>query len=169
MYVALDRPEILYSTKTVASFMQSPTQSAMVKLKRLVRYLVGLPQAEWAYSKQVVPKYLDVHGDSDWAGDENARPPELPRSSEATLCRSRNRWSRYPARRRSSTPATAAPRVNCRRVISRPRRVTRWFRECGATAVLAVGSSAEQAEADSGTWRSDTCGHRSGCRKGSSC
>ena len=43
MYVALDRPEILYSTKTVASFMQSPTKSAMVKLKRLVRYLVGFP------------------------------------------------------------------------------------------------------------------------------
>ena len=28
MYVALDRPEILYSTKTVASFMQSPTSSS---------------------------------------------------------------------------------------------------------------------------------------------
>ena len=73
MCVALDRPEILYSTKTVASFMQSPTKSAMVKLKRLVRYLVGFPQAEWAYSKQVVPKYLDVYGDSDWAGDEERK------------------------------------------------------------------------------------------------
>ena len=73
MYVALDRPEILYSTKTVASFMQSPTKSAMVKLKRLVRYLVGFPQAERAYSKQVVPKYLDVYGDSDWAGDEDRK------------------------------------------------------------------------------------------------
>ena len=41
MYVALDRPEILYSIKTVASFMQSP-KSAMVKLKRLVRYLSGV-------------------------------------------------------------------------------------------------------------------------------
>ena len=73
MYVALDRSEILYSTKTVASFLQSPTKSAMVKLKRLVRYLVGFPQAEWAYSKQVVPKYLDVYGDSDWAGDEERK------------------------------------------------------------------------------------------------
>ena len=56
MYVALDRPEIPHSTKTVASSMQSPTKSAMVKLKRLVRYLVGCPQAEWGDSKQVVPK-----------------------------------------------------------------------------------------------------------------
>ena len=41
MYVAQDRPEILHATKTVASFMQSPTKSAMVKLERLVRYLLG--------------------------------------------------------------------------------------------------------------------------------
>ena len=73
MYVALDRPEFLYATKIVASFVQTPTKSAMVKLKRLVRYLVGYSQAEWIYSKQTVPKYLDVYGDSDWAGDEERK------------------------------------------------------------------------------------------------
>ena len=31
------------------------------------------PEAEWAYSKQVVPKFLDVYGDSDWAGDEERK------------------------------------------------------------------------------------------------
>ena len=123
MYVALDRPEILYSTKTVASFMQSPTKSAMVKLKRLVRYLVGSLR-----SNGLTPSKLcrstwtcTVTATGQATRSENARPPELLRSSEATcstLCRSRNRWSRYPARRRSSTPATAAPRVDCRRVIS---------------------------------------------------
>ena len=45
----------------------------MTKLKRLVRHLVGFPQAEWAYPKQAVPKYLDVYGDSDWAGDEERK------------------------------------------------------------------------------------------------
>ena len=40
MYVALDRPEILYATKTVASYMQSPTKSAMAKLKRELRHLL---------------------------------------------------------------------------------------------------------------------------------
>ena len=44
MYVAVARPEILYATKTVASFVQPPTTSAMAKLKRLVRYLLGFPQ-----------------------------------------------------------------------------------------------------------------------------
>ena len=70
MYVALDRPEILYAAKTVASFMQSPTKSAMVKLKRLVSYLQVFPEAEWVHSRQGVPKYLDVYGDIDWTGDE---------------------------------------------------------------------------------------------------
>ena len=46
MYMPLDRPEILYDTQTVASFMQSPTKSAMAELKRLVRHLLGFPQAE---------------------------------------------------------------------------------------------------------------------------
>ena len=73
MYVAMDRPEILYATKTVASFMQSPTRSALVKLKRLARYLVGFLQAEWVHSRQAVPKYLDVYGDSDWDGDEERK------------------------------------------------------------------------------------------------
>ena len=40
MYVALDRLEILYATKTVAAFLQSP-KSAMAKLKREVRHPPG--------------------------------------------------------------------------------------------------------------------------------
>ena len=60
MYVDLNKPEILCATRTVASFVQFPTKSAMVKLNRLVRYLLGLPQAEWVCSRQDVPKNLDV-------------------------------------------------------------------------------------------------------------
>ena len=129
MYVALDGPEILHATKTVASFMQSPTKS----LKRSA----GFPQPQWVYSRRGVPKYLDVYGDSDWAGD--------------------------------SMLATAGPRVDCKRGTSWPRRVSWCFRECVETAVPAAGSSAGQAQAGSGTWRSDTCGHRNSCRKESSC
>ena len=67
MHVALDR---LHATKTVASFTQCPTKSGMVKLMRLVRYLLGFLQAEKVCSRQGEPKYLDVYGDSDWAGDD---------------------------------------------------------------------------------------------------
>ena len=61
----------------------TPTKSAMAKLKREVRCLLVFPQAEWVYSRLGVPKYLDVYGDSDWAGDEERKrwPLELPRSS----------------------------------------------------------------------------------------
>ena len=55
MYVAQDRPGILCTTKTVASFMKSPTKSAKVKLKLLVRRLV------------------DVYGDSDCAVNEERK------------------------------------------------------------------------------------------------
>ena len=60
VYVALDRPENLYATKTVASFMQSPTKSAVAKLRREVRCLLEVPQAEWTHSGQDVPRFLDV-------------------------------------------------------------------------------------------------------------
>ena len=63
MYVALD----------LRSCTPPRPKSAMVKLKRLVRHLVGFPQAEWAHSKQAVPKYLDVYGDSNWTGDEERK------------------------------------------------------------------------------------------------
>ena len=118
-------PEILYATKTVASFTQSPTVSAMAKLKREVRYLLGFPQTEWVYSRHHVPKYLDVHRDSDWAGDwagdEERKRSTGVSSSEVillTLRQRRNRWSRCPAWRLSSTLATAGPRENCKRATS---------------------------------------------------
>ena len=109
MYVALDRLEILHATNAVASFMQPPTKSAMV-------YLLEILQSEWVYSRQGVPKYLDVYGDSDWAGDEEWKRStlELQRSSEvirSTMRRRRNRWSRCSARRRSSMLPTAGPRM----------------------------------------------------------
>ena len=50
--MALDRLEILYATKTVASSTQSSTKSAMAKLKRLVRHLLGFHQAERLYHRQ---------------------------------------------------------------------------------------------------------------------
>ena len=70
MHVPLDRPEIQHATRTVASFTQCPTKSGMVKLMRLVRYLLGFLQAEKVCSRQGEPKNLDVYGDSDWAGDD---------------------------------------------------------------------------------------------------
>ena len=91
MYVDLERPEILYATKIAAAFMQSPTNSSMAKLKQLMRYLEGplRPKGStWVYLREDVPKYLDVNGDSDWAGD-----------TERQYSRSCRDLGRSPARR----------------------------------------------------------------------
>ena len=56
IHVAFDRPEILYATKTVASFMQSSDEVGD-----------GQAQATGALSD------LDVYGASEWAGDEERK------------------------------------------------------------------------------------------------
>ena len=171
MYVALDRPEILYSTKTVASFMQSPTKSAMVKLKRLVRYLVGFPQVEWAYSKQVVPKYLDVYGDSDWAGNEDRKRSPTGVAEvfgghlldALSVTQSLVALSSAEAEFHACNRGTAGGLQTCHFLTEA------GYKRVWSDSSACRGSSAGQAQAGSGTWRSGTCGHRSGCRNGSSC
>ena len=98
MYVALDRPELLCSSKAVASFMQSPTMSAMAKLTS-VRHLLICPQAEWVYARRDVPKYLDVYG-SERLVRRRGADRDLLEVIRSTQPRRRNRWSRCPARRR---------------------------------------------------------------------
>ena len=71
MYVAQDRPDCLYATESVMSFMQKPTKAAMAQLKREVRDVMGFPRAERVYGAQKgMPTSIDVFGDSAWAGDE---------------------------------------------------------------------------------------------------
>ena len=140
-----------------------------------MRYLVGFPQAEWAYSKQVVPKYLDVYGDSDWAGDE-----ERKRSTTgvAEIFGGHLLDAVSVTQPLVSLSSAEAEFYACNRGTAGGLHTCHFLTEAGlqggsasvgATAVPAVRLSAEQAQAGSGTWRSDTCGHRSGCRKGSSC
>ena len=113
--VVLDGPDILYATKTVASFMQSPTKSAMAKLKRKVHYLLVFPQVEGVLVRRSTWVCTATEtGQATRSG--NARPLELQRSSEltrSTLRPRRNRWSRCPARRRSCTLATASGVQTC--------------------------------------------------------
>ena len=90
--------EILYATKTVASFMRRSRRWP----SSCERCAWGFPQAEWVHS-------------SDWGRRRGAETldlwscMDLRRLSQSTLRRRRNRWSRCLARRRSSTLATAGP------------------------------------------------------------
>ena len=58
-YLALDRVYISEAVKSLARAMSKPRAGHVTQLKRVARYLKGVP----------CRAHLDVHVDSDWAGD----------------------------------------------------------------------------------------------------
>ena len=119
-----------------------------------------------------MPKSLDVYGDSDSAGDEERKRSTTGVAEilgghlldAVSVTQSLVALSSAEAEFYACNRGTAGGLHTCHFLTEAGYKVV----PCGATAVPAVGLSAEQAQAGSGTWRSDTCGHRSGCRKGSS-
>jgi len=71
-YLAADRPDAQFAAKEVCRWMSSPTASAWAALKRLVRYLVGLPRLVFRYTDQTVSS-VDAYADTDWAGCARTR------------------------------------------------------------------------------------------------
>ena len=67
-YLALDRPDIQYSTKEICRGMSRPTKGDHRRLKRLGRYLVESPRAVMVYRWQGRQQGIDGFTDSDWAG-----------------------------------------------------------------------------------------------------
>ena len=71
--LAQDRPDIAFCTKELCREFAVPNQSSYMKLKRVVRYLVGLPRLVFRYDWQETPTKLDVYTDSDFAGCKTSR------------------------------------------------------------------------------------------------
>ena len=67
-YSSADRVDIQFSAKELRRSMAGPTRGSFKKLKHLARYLVLVPEVELFYENQAMPKEMDTHGDSDWAG-----------------------------------------------------------------------------------------------------
>ena len=67
-YVAQDRVDIAEVVKCLARHMKEP-RSDMQELKRLGRYLVKNRRCVLTYARQTSDATLQVHVDSDWAGD----------------------------------------------------------------------------------------------------
>ena len=67
-YLALDRPDIAFSTKEVARRMSCPDSTDMVRLERVLRYLRGKPRLVWNYPWQEEELEARVFSYSDWAG-----------------------------------------------------------------------------------------------------
>ena len=73
-YLAQDRVDISEAIKCLARAMSKPKAGHMTKLKRAAKYLKGVPRKALQYPAQEESRaYLEVHVDSDWAGDTVSR------------------------------------------------------------------------------------------------
>ena len=68
-YVAQDRVDIAEALKCLTRHMKEPRSGHMQELKRLGRYLVKNRRCVLTYARQTSDATLQVHVDSDWAGD----------------------------------------------------------------------------------------------------
>ena len=72
-YIALDRPDIQYSVKTVKKEESLATNGTMARAKKVARYLVSYPELEWCFPLGEPIKHVEAIADSDWAGDHIER------------------------------------------------------------------------------------------------
>ena len=68
-YLAQDRPDIAFCSKELCREFAIPNKNSFIKLKRLVRYLCGLPRLIYNYPfLDKLPDTMDIFVDTDFAG-----------------------------------------------------------------------------------------------------
>ena len=67
-YLALDRPDIAFAAKECCRGMAKPTRGDMRSVRRLARYLIGVPRMVWKFDWQLPEAVITMYTDSDWAG-----------------------------------------------------------------------------------------------------
>ena len=67
-FVAMDRPDLLYSVKEVMRHMSKPTSDDMIKLKRIIRYIRTVPRYAAKFPWHTPAKSIEIYTDSDHAG-----------------------------------------------------------------------------------------------------
>ena len=72
-FLSQDRSDIGEAVKSLAQGMAKPTVAYQEDLKRLGRYLVGVPHLVLCYVQQSAPLVLSVNVDSDHAADKMTR------------------------------------------------------------------------------------------------
>ena len=68
LYLSMDRPECSFAAKELCRQFAAPTRKGVDALKRLVRFLVGLPRLVYEFRFQGRPKQLEVFVDTDFGG-----------------------------------------------------------------------------------------------------
>ncbi len=71
-YLAADRVDVQFAAKEICRWMSSPTEQSWAAMKRLCRYLVGLPRMVCTFNFQEA-KGIEVYTDTDWAGCPRTR------------------------------------------------------------------------------------------------
>ena len=71
-YLSQDRPDVQFAAKEICRWMSKPTASSWEALKRLCRYLCGLPRLVFRYDTQE-SEGLTVYSDTDWGGCAKTR------------------------------------------------------------------------------------------------
>ena len=72
-YLSMDRPDIQYAVKKLATSMSEPCNKTWNELKRLGRYLKGKPMLVIKYDWQEPTDLRTSYSDRDWAGDRKSR------------------------------------------------------------------------------------------------
>ena len=72
-YLAMDRVDIQFGTKELLRQVSAPTERDWVTLKRMVRYLVGVPRLVAVFRWRPLGNHLDVFCDANWARDSVSR------------------------------------------------------------------------------------------------
>ena len=78
-YLGQDRSDVQYAIKELSSSMSNPTRSAMVKAKRLIRYLLLVPRFVIKLGYQEKPMGITAWSDTDFAGCVNPESRHHPR------------------------------------------------------------------------------------------
>ena len=72
-FLAIDRPDIQFSSKEASKFMSSPRECDWDMIYKIARYLKGLPRLKHVFKTNGDIRFVDAHVDSDWAGDKISR------------------------------------------------------------------------------------------------
>ena len=71
-YLSADRVDCQFAAKEICRWMSAPSEQSWAALKRLCRYLVGLPRMVYVHKWQRV-RGIEVYTDTDWAGCPRTR------------------------------------------------------------------------------------------------
>ena len=68
MYLSLDRPDVMFSSKELRREFAAPTSDNVLKLKRVVRYLVTVPRVTWLFKFEPATASLNIYPDTCFGG-----------------------------------------------------------------------------------------------------